>query len=332
MLLRSNPQDQLFYRTFEIDRAVDPETRSVDLSFSSETPVKRWFGSEILLHGDENVDLSWLRRMGSVLLNHNPSMIVGRAEKPRIEDLRGKATCVFDDDDDGRKAMNKVNSKSLRGVSVGYAINKFREIRQAEEWNGIKGPAYVATRWTPYEISLTPIPTDASVGVGRELTRSLEGIEIERSVSTTPKEDEAMTKEEFEKMLRECLPGAMKNLIPDLVAQFRAAIAEEQRPRIRVSTEELLELNGQASAISADAQVRVAQLVAEGKSVEQIRSELLKLAAARINPDATDRGDLPDGTGLGTGRSTRGKVPPVKDMPEADFVRMVTNPALMTLQ
>lgn len=175
-------QKQLFYRSTEFDRSkVDEKKRSVDLSFSSETPIPRWFGKEILLHGSGNVELARLRSMGTVLMNHNPDIIVGPVKNPRIEDKKGRATIGFDNDEDGERAMQKVLSGSLRGVSVGYRIIKAREVLKDEEYEGIEGPALIALRWMPYEISLTPIPADATVGIGRELTRSLEGIEIIKS-------------------------------------------------------------------------------------------------------------------------------------------------------
>ncbi|MBW2032797.1 MAG: HK97 family phage prohead protease [Deltaproteobacteria bacterium] len=186
-------QKQLFYRSTEFDRSrVDQKKRSVDLAFSSETPIPRWFGREILLHGSKNVDLSRLKSMGTVLMNHNPDIIVGPVKNPRIEDKKGRATIGFDNDEDGERAMQKVLSGSLRGVSVGYRIIKAREVLKDEEYEGIEGPALIALRWMPYEISLTPIPADATVGIGRELTRSLEGIDIERSKTT--KEDKVMIK------------------------------------------------------------------------------------------------------------------------------------------
>jgi len=44
------------YRTFNLDReAINNETRTVDLAFSSEEPVERWFGSEILDHNPQAI-------------------------------------------------------------------------------------------------------------------------------------------------------------------------------------------------------------------------------------------------------------------------------------
>ena len=37
---------------------VDAEMRTIDFAFSSEQPVERWFGNEILSHEKDAVDLS----------------------------------------------------------------------------------------------------------------------------------------------------------------------------------------------------------------------------------------------------------------------------------
>lgn len=191
-------KNNLFYRAMDLDRArVNNDDRSIDLSFSSEAEIPRWFGKEILLHGPDNVDLSRLKRFGSGLLNHNPNIIVGPLKDIRVEDKKGRARLMFDDDEDGNKALQKVKSGSLKGVSVGYAVYKFREIKNDEEWSGIKGPAMIATRWAPHEISLTPIPADASVGIGRDLSRSLEGIEIETSTHSPYEPIESITVDEL---------------------------------------------------------------------------------------------------------------------------------------
>ena len=54
-------------------RAVEGEgnERKFVLSFSSEEPYDRWFGTEILSHSDGAVDLDRLNSVGCVLYNHN---------------------------------------------------------------------------------------------------------------------------------------------------------------------------------------------------------------------------------------------------------------------
>ena len=175
-------EDNIFYRSFGLDRAsVDEKKRSVDLVFSTETPVNRWGEAEILLHGPKNVDLSRLKMSGAGLFNHNPNKIVGPISKISIRDLRGVLTLGFDDDEIGNMAFGKVRSGSLRGVSVGYEINDAIQVRvgsshEVREGMKVKGPAFIVTRWTPGEISLTPVPADPNSGVGR--SRSLAGINI----------------------------------------------------------------------------------------------------------------------------------------------------------
>ena len=62
----------ILYREMKFDRAsVDTESRSVDLAFSSETPVERWFGSEILDHSTASVRLGRLTDGGPLLMDHD---------------------------------------------------------------------------------------------------------------------------------------------------------------------------------------------------------------------------------------------------------------------
>ena len=59
-------------RIFEFDRAdLDEDARTVSLSFSSETPVERWFGDEVLVHNPENIRLGRLNDGAPLLWNHN---------------------------------------------------------------------------------------------------------------------------------------------------------------------------------------------------------------------------------------------------------------------
>jgi phage head maturation protease len=326
---RGAAEDKLFYRSFELDRAqVDQEKRSVDVAFSSETPVRRWFGDEILLHGRNNVDLARLKSMGAALMNHNPGVIVGPIRDVRIEEKRGKALVIFDDDEDGERAMKKVVSGSLRGISVGYMIEKAREVREDEEYEGIKGPALVALRWTPYEISFTPIPADATVGVGREA--SLDGIHIERS-QTTAEEEHTMDKEEILKLIRDALKAERENIVKDTVSAVRAALDEDQKPQIRVSGEDLQALLGRAAAISPEAKVRVAEMVAEGRQSPEITNELLRLATEG-GGDAGDTGGGPGGEGTGMNGRQQPEEPAsfqkIEDVPDDVFTRMVNQPSV----
>jgi len=151
-------------------RAVEGEgnERKFTLSFSSEEPYERWFGVEILSHKDGAVDLSRLKTIGVVLYNHNRDEVIGKITKAWIEDNRGCAEIEFDDDDASEVIRKKVASGTLKGVSVGYRVDVFEEVKEGQvSADGHKGPCSVATKWTPFEISIVSVPADPTVGVGR---------------------------------------------------------------------------------------------------------------------------------------------------------------------
>lgn len=150
---------------------VDTDSRTVELSFSSETPYGRWFGDEILCHDEECINLERFNNgLGTALFNHDRDAVVGHVEKAWIEDNRGKALVRFDTDEQSETIFQKVQSGTLQGVSVGYAIYRYEvlEDEDTKSTNGrFNGPAYVVTDWEPLEISIVSVPADPTVGVGR---------------------------------------------------------------------------------------------------------------------------------------------------------------------
>ena len=158
--------------SFDI-RTVKAEERRVTVSFSSEQAVDRWYGLEILQHDEGNVNLERLQNIGVALFNHDRSYVIGKIENSRLapDEKRTYADIVFDSDPDADVIFQKVQNGTLKGVSVGYAVDVWEEVTAGKtSSNGrFTGPAYVATKWTPYEISIVSVPADDSVGVGREL-------------------------------------------------------------------------------------------------------------------------------------------------------------------
>lgn len=151
---------------------VDTDSRTVELSFSSETPYGRWFGYEILCHDEECINLERFNNgLGTLLFNHDHDAVVGHIEKVWIEDNRGKALVRFDEDEQSETIFQKVQSGTLQGVSVGYSIKRYEALNEKDSVssNGrFKGPdTYVVTDWEPLEISIVSVPADATVGVGR---------------------------------------------------------------------------------------------------------------------------------------------------------------------
>lgn len=169
---------------------VDTDSRTVELSFSSETPYGRWFGDEILCHDEECINLERFNNgLGTVLFNHDRDAVVGHIEKVWIEDNRGKALVRFDEDEQSETIFQKVQSGTLQGVSVGYSIKRYEVLddKDSVSSNGrFKGPdTYVVTDWEPLEISIASVPADPTVGVGRsaeEIHTSIDTQEEEKSM------------------------------------------------------------------------------------------------------------------------------------------------------
>lgn len=152
-------------------RAVGGEgnERKFVLSFSSEEPYERWWGTEILSHADGAVDLARLNSIGCVLYNHNRDKVIGKVLSASVENGRGTAQIEFDSDADSEIVYQKVASGTLKGVSVGYMVEVWEEVA-ANKKSGdgrFTGPCSIATRWIPYEISIVSVPADPTVGVGR---------------------------------------------------------------------------------------------------------------------------------------------------------------------
>jgi hypothetical protein len=61
-------------RAMEFEReSLDVSARTVALTFSSEYPVQRYFGTEVLDHSPSSIRLQRLRNKGPLLIDHNNS-------------------------------------------------------------------------------------------------------------------------------------------------------------------------------------------------------------------------------------------------------------------
>ena len=143
--------------------------RKFTLSFSSEEPYNRWWGTEILSHTDNAVNLDRLNSIGVVLYNHNRDKVIGKILRAWVDDNRGYAEIEFDTDTEAEVIYQKVSGGTLKGVSVGYVVDVWEEVSANKQSSDgrFTGPCDIATRWTPYEISIVSVPADPTVGVGR---------------------------------------------------------------------------------------------------------------------------------------------------------------------
>ena len=158
---KTNMQQMSRFAVFQRE-SVNQENRTVEVAFSSEEPVERWFGMEVLSHDAGAVDLSRLNDGGAVLFNHDWDDQIGVIERAWVDaDRRGRALVRFGNGAKAAEKFQDVQDGILRHISVGYSIANFEE----EVSDGSR--TFTATRWQPYEISFVTVPADPTVGVGR---------------------------------------------------------------------------------------------------------------------------------------------------------------------
>lgn len=155
---------------------VDAESRTIEFPFSSELPVERWFGDEVLSHDSKAADLARLNDGAPLLFNHDMDSIVGVVERAWIDkDKRGYAKVRFARTARADEVLGMVNDGILRNVSFGYRIVDMTE----EKVDGRS--VYKATRWEPYEISMVTVPADPTVGVGRAESAEVRAVNLTRA-------------------------------------------------------------------------------------------------------------------------------------------------------
>ena len=146
-------------RAFEIGELEETGERTIAASLSSEFPVQRSKGKEVLVHDPGAVDLT--RAPLPLIVGHDPSELpVGIVEGLRVEGGRLRGSLRFGESSRAQEVYADVRAGILRNLSVGYVV-------QATERAG--GDSYRVTKWQPYECSLVACPADPSVGIGRSM-------------------------------------------------------------------------------------------------------------------------------------------------------------------
>jgi len=243
------------YQRAEMTTFDEVEDRIYEFPFSSEFPVARYFGNEILSHEAKAADLSRLNDGAPLLFNHNPDRVIGVVEGARIDSKgrRGYARVRFSRNPFAQEVLSDVKDGVLRNVSFGYSIDKMEERGSGD---------FVATAWAPYEVSIVSVPADKTVGIGRALTPT------EPAASAAPSPDP--------------LPS-MESTTPDL-AVVRAEAAEAERSRIA-------EISALCDKHNMGEMGR--QLVESGRSIDEARAAVLdkmNIPQEPVNMSAADLG------------------------------------------
>ena len=160
---------EINYRTMDLSRAsyIDEENRRVRIGVSSETPVERSFGKEVLSHNAEDIDMSFMASGTAPLLDsHDMERQIGVIEEFKLDETAKRTIAVvrFGKSDLAEQVYRDVLDGIKRNISVGYSITKMERAK-----NDIIGEHYRAS-WKALEASIVAIPADQDfqkVGVGR---------------------------------------------------------------------------------------------------------------------------------------------------------------------
>ncbi len=143
--------------------SIDKEARTVVLSASSEYPVSRWFGMEVLDHSESSVDLTRLRGGAPYLQQHNAwSGEIGAVIDAWIEERRLHVKLKLSRSEQAELVWQDLLDGIRRNVSIGYIPLEMvleRTVGNLEH--------YRVTRWEPFEVSSVSVPADPTVGLGR---------------------------------------------------------------------------------------------------------------------------------------------------------------------
>lgn len=268
-------------RLAEITRAasvdIDEDDRSVEISFSSEAPVMRWFGEEILDHSAGSVRMEWIGGgRAPLLLDHDRDNQIGVVESARLENGVARAVVRFGRSAKAEEILNDVRDGIRSAVSVGYRIHEMLLVKESDD-----GDVYRATDWEPLEVSIVSIPADREVGVGRG----------DDEIETVIKGETIMTDK-----TKEAAPAAVDQRAADDQGRRedkpRPAAEQVRETDFSARNREVAEILAVAKRF--DLHEKAAEYIAEGKSLEAFNRYALdqigqrNMNAARQKPAEVD--------------------------------------------
>ena len=151
----------------------DAATHTVTMSVSSETPVARYGGFEVLSHAPGAIDTSRLDAGIPLLYNHDWDSLIGRSQSYALSNGTLKVTNKFATNPLAREKEQDVADEILVDVSIGY-LNQKVDITEDAQGNR----TFNVSKWLIYENSLVTVPADFSVGVNRDAGDTVTEVEI----------------------------------------------------------------------------------------------------------------------------------------------------------
>ncbi len=232
------------YRTIDLSRSefVDEEKRLVRVGVSSEEPVERSFGMEVLGHAPENINMEFMQSgRAPLLLDHDMKQQIGVIEKFKLDQTAKRTIAVvrFGKSALAEEVFRDVVDGIRMNISVGYRVDKMERYNKDDE-------TYYRASWTPMEISSVSIPADASrlVGVGRS--------EDKQTLNTTKVE----------------IMDEKKEINLD---EVRSQSVDEARKEFQKNSKEIIDLG-----VRHNKRDLANQAIKDGVSVEEFRGELLE--------------------------------------------------------
>ena len=166
------------YRTIDLSKHsyLDEENRRVHIGVSSEEPVERSFGMEVLGHSADDINMEFINSgRAPLLLDHDMTKQIGVIEEFKLDETAKRTTAVvrFGKSALAREVFEDVADGIRMNISVGYRIDKLERYENNSE-------TYYKAKWTPMEVSSVSVPADQSrlVGVGRSKDKQHKNIEV----------------------------------------------------------------------------------------------------------------------------------------------------------
>ena len=246
------------------------EDNTYEFSFSSEYPVERSFGTEILSHDEGAIDFGRLNGgVAPVLWNHNMDSVIGIVRNAYLDKdkKKGRAVVELSRNAKAQEVKRDIDDGILSSISVGYRILEMEE-REIDGSN-----AFLATRWEPHEVSVVASPAAPDVGISR-------GLIDDNTMPSVEKQDIVDSKRVYAASTDAQQPNSKKQLTMEkeqldlevVRSEATKKAASAERTRIR-------EINAMCSKRGFDDLAE--QLINNGSTVDSCRAAILERIDAK---------------------------------------------------
>ena len=233
------------FRTIDLSkaRAIDEDKRTVRIGVSSETPVERSFGMEVLGHSKDEINMEFMQsKTAPLLLDHDMKKQIGVVEEFKLDETAKRTTAVvrFGKSALADEVFRDVVDGIRMNISVGYRVDKLERQNKDDE-------TFYRASWTPMEISSVSVPADQSrlVGVGRSKDK--------QTLNTTKVKVMENEKQEIN------------------LDEVRSQSVDEARKEFQKNSKEIIDLG-----VRHNKRDLANQAIKDGVSVEEFRGQLLE--------------------------------------------------------